>query len=656
MAKDPYRFFRIEARELAEALMRGALALPGGVDADAVRTMLRQAHTLKGAARVVSLPAIADGAHAIEDMLAPLRAAGGGSSELSVRMLAGVDAIRADLDRLDAPPEPTPTAARASPPAPAPAPVSRVEVAELDALLRELRGMLPRLRQADDALSAVADAAKGLERHVRGGPDGLLREIQLAERRGRAALASARSALDGAQARAEVLRLPAAGSLLPRLERVVHDACAQRGVAARVSLEGGEVRIEPELLATIDEALQHLLRNAIAHGIEPEADRERSGKAPAGAILVRFVRRPGAVEVSCRDDGRGMDAAAIRAAAVAAGRLTPERASALPDADAYRLALLPGVSTAAGVDTLAGRGIGLDVAAVAASGTGGDVRIASERGRGTAITLTLPSRLSAEPVIAVEGGGQLAYIPRAQVQATRCLGEGERIAAQGLPWEDRLVPCAPLAALLGTDTGASPRALLMVRDGDGAVALLVDRILGTRPAVLMPLPPGVRRDGIAAGIAETGDGRPAVVLDAAALASAVRAQRWSPPDAARRDPTPVLVIDDSLTTRMLERSILESAGYLVELASSAEEGLVKVRAGRYALCVVDVEMPGMDGFGFVATLRGDPVLHAMPAILVTSLSSDEHRRRGADAGAQAYLVKGEFDQARFLATVKRLAG
>jgi two-component system chemotaxis sensor kinase CheA len=216
----------------------------------------------------------------------------------------------------------------------------------------------------------------------------------------------------------------------------------------------------------------------------------------------------------------------------------------------------------------------------------------------------------------------------------------------------------PLARVLGRTGGDEDRrrfwSAVLVRAGGRVVALGADRLAGTAELVLRPLPGFVGAHPAIAGCALDGEGNPRLVLDAAGIAGASWAaepEREAPPPRA-----PILVIDDSLTTRMLEQSILESAGYEVELAVSAEEALERTRARQFGLFLVDVEMPGMDGYEFVRVTRADARLASTPAILVTSRGAPEDRRRGMEAGASAYIVKGEFDQGRLLATIQELLG
>jgi two-component system, chemotaxis family, sensor kinase CheA len=246
-----------------------------------------------------------------------------------------------------------------------------------------------------------------------------------------------------------------------------------------------------------------------------------------------------------------------------------------------------------------------------------------------------------------------------QVLASEILSspEGERVL-----FGDRAVPFVPLGALLGAPaerTGARASWSAVVVQAAGQwTALAVDRLLGTMDIVVKPLPRGAGAPPGIAGAAFDAQGDPILVLDPATLSSGARtaARKDTPSTPTQRQRLPILVIDDSLTTRMLEQSILESAGYEVDLCASAEEALRKARMRRYGLFIVDVEMPGMDGFTFTATSRADAALREVPVIIVSSLASARDRERGREAGASAYIVKGEFDQNNFVRKVAELLG
>jgi two-component system chemotaxis sensor kinase CheA len=269
--------------------------------------------------------------------------------------------------------------------------------------------------------------------------------------------------------------------------------------------------------------------------------------------------------------------------------------------------------------------------------------------------------LTALTALHVEAGGAVAVLPLDAVRSATFL-ETSRVTptAEGaaIAWDGALVPFVPLANVLGRPASSEPRrawSAVVIESPRGRVALGTDRLVGTADVVVHPLPAFMELDAAVAGAALDGEGNPRLVLDPAGLVATMRG-RVSREEEARAPRAPILVVDDSLTTRMLEQSILESAGYEVDVAVSAEEALDKARARRFGLFLVDVEMPGMDGFEFVRVTRSEPRLSSTPAILVTSRSAPEDRARGMGAGASAYIVKSEFDQGRLLATIEELLG
>jgi two-component system, chemotaxis family, sensor kinase CheA len=283
-------------------------------------------------------------------------------------------------------------------------------------------------------------------------------------------------------------------------------------------------------------------------------------------------------------------------------------------------------------------------------------------GEGTTIELSVPMSVSSIVALAIEVDGATFSVPMDCVQQSlrltpadiARLGDHDSVVIDGT-----VVPFLPLACVMGGEPPELRRSwsAIVIRVGGRSAAIGADRLVGTSSLVLRPLPKAVGHVPIAAGVSLDADGNPRLVLDPRGLIDAAHAGR-----AANRLVTapkaraPVLIVDDSLTTRMLEQSILESAGYAVDLATSGEEGFARAREGPHCLFLVDVEMPGMDGFEFVSRTRADPVLAAVPAILVSSRDAEADRRRGEEAGAKAYIVKGEFDQEQFLRTIRQLIG
>jgi two-component system chemotaxis sensor kinase CheA len=684
MAKDRYRYFRVEARELLEGLSRGILDLERSpADKAIVARLLRLAHTLKGAARVVQQQEIGDLAHAAEDALGPHREDGAPpvSAEHADALLRIVDEVAARVAALDpAPAAPPAAAGDAGPERPAEERFHsvRVDVRELDALLAavlEAGVQVTTLRRRLAGLDHVEEVARALSDQLaarRGGaPAGsparagaLLEELRRALGEARRALATradhAASEIADVRSAADRLRLLPARAVFAALERAARDAARELDRAIAFETAGGEVRVDAGVLAGVRDALLHVVRNAVAHGIEPAAERAAQGKAPAGTVRVEAVRRGRRVAFSCRDDGRGIDAERVRAEAVRKGLASPEDARAL-DGDALAALLLRGgLSTSGTVDAVSGRGVGLDVVRDTAARLDARVSLRSAPGRGTVFEMEVPVSVAALTALHLEAGGETAAVPLDAVRRTAFVRPEEVVRTgdgAGVEHEGAVIPFVPLARVLGAPAPPVRRfwSTVVVQAGERLVAVGADRLAGTSDVVVRPLPAFVDADAAVGGAALDAEGNPHLVLDPAGLVAAVSSAAAPPEDGARPAHAPILVVDDSLTTRMLEQSILESAGYEVELAVSAEEALEKARARRFGLFIVDVEMPGMDGFELVRTTRSDPRT-AAPAILVTSRSAEEDRRRGLEAGASAYVVKGEFDQGTFLATVERLLG
>lgn len=683
MARDPYKYYRIEAREIVEALVQGVLALEkAAASAEQLNQLLRLAHTLKGAARVVRQGASAELAHHFEDLLEPHRGGGTIPHATVDELLRLVDAIHAQLVSLDAPAAPARPTADADAPAPLAEPrfsAVRVELADMDRLLegvseamvqlgalRQDAQELARGRQLLALLQGQLSPAGGLEpsaaslRRARALVAQLVGLLEQAGRELYGSLDRSEAELREVQDKANQLRLLPTQLVFGNLERAVHDAARSLGKSIRFEARGGEQRLDGHVLEPLADALLHLVRNAADHGIESSAEREAAGKPVQGLIELSVERRAGRLLFRCRDDGRGLDLEAIRAAAVRCGRASEAQAQALDATGAIQLLLAGGISTKAGVTEFSGRGIGLDTVRDIAARLKGSLALHSEPGGGTHVEVEVPTSLTALPALVVEAAQQTCALPLDAVRRTLRIAEDEvSRSSEGalIRYEGQALPFIALGEILGADAVERRRSWTVVivegRSGLGGIA--VDRLVGHADLIVRPLPAAAGNLPLVLGASFDADGDPQPLLDAEGLVQSAR-NRHAMPAPVARSPPRILVIDDSLTTRMLEQSILESAGYTVELATSAEEGLQLARQRTYQLFVVDVEMPGMDGFEFIASTRRDPQLSQTPAILVSSRSRSEDRKRGAEVGARAYIVKGEFEQGRFLDTVRGLAG
>jgi two-component system chemotaxis sensor kinase CheA len=638
--KDPYIYFRVEARELLDGMSQAVLELEKSEQPKAmVARVLRNAHTLKGAARVVRCPNIAQLAHKVEDQLSPHRDVRGRVERSVVdQALELLDAIQKELAALDAPAvkaEPKEEAApepRESPAGPA-GMVVKLELKELERLQESAQAILVQL-------TALKQAG---EKAMRSGVERACRDLgQL-------------------QDDVNHLRLFEAGQLLGILERSVRDAARSRGLEIQFLGEGGATRLDSHVLATLQAGLLHLVRNAVAHGIESPQERVAAGKPAAGRITVRFEGQGLRARVTCSDDGRGVDLEAVRRVLVSRGIVTAEAAAGMTSDGLLQQLFSSGISTSATVTELAGRGVGLDVVRDVLNQLQGEAEIKSELGRGTTVQMRVPVSLFSFPAIAVGVGSEKVFVPLGAVTRARQFAPGEVAAGpdgQCVLFESEVIPFVPLTNLLEWPAAVNRGTLttVVVRHGTRRAVLQVDRILEVAEVVMQSLPAPVAPDALVAGAIIDSEGNPLLVLDPAGIVEAAGRTRPLPEEMPVRPRPPILIVDDSLTTRMLEQSILEAAGYQVDMATSAEEALVKARAGSFGLFIVDVEMPGMNGFEFVSLTRTDPVLGKVPAILVTSLSSRADRARGMQAGAVAYITKDEFEQTLFLDTIAGLIG
>jgi two-component system chemotaxis sensor kinase CheA len=685
MPKDPLKYFRPEARDLVDQFAQGMLDLEKGRGtAAAVQRLLRVAHTLKGAARVVKQTEIADRAHAIEDALLPFR-----DSEQAVAreqldaVIEHLDEIESRIGALSRPePKEKPTQQRTN--LDEAAKTVRTDVAEADAVLdgvAEAHTLLNKLRTTAQSMERtrhltellmiqLGPLAAGATARAPG-PAGN-RRAAIVEELNRAFGAIERDLgttidqmdreLRQVREAAERLRLVAAGTLFIALERTAFDAARALGKKVEFEGRGGDIRLDAHVLETIQGALIQIVRNALAHGIETEDERVTAGKASTGRVSVQVSRRGRRIVFACHDDGRGVDLEAVQRLAVERGYL--KDANGKTDAQSLvQILLKGGISTSASVTNVAGRGVGLDVVRESVERLGGEVVVRTEPGRGTTIELVIPPSLASMDALVIEAEGVdgapiTTSIPLDSVRSTLRVPASEISGtSQGhtIVYDRRAIPFIPLVSALDGVPWPAHRGwtAVVVAAAKGLAAIGVDRMLGASRIVARPLPQHLTASAIMAGASLDAEGNPQLVLDPEGLFLAAERGSTVGEDQKVAD-RPILVIDDSLTTRMLEQSILESAGYDVDVAVSAEEALEILRRRRYALILVDVEMPGMDGFAFIERIRGDALFHEIPAILVTSRVSPEDLQRGRDVGANGHIAKSEFDQAELLAMIERL--
>jgi two-component system chemotaxis sensor kinase CheA len=704
------RMFAEEAAGRLATLSELLLALETTTgDPELLAAVFREAHTLKGAAAVVGFTDVLQVAHALEEVLEGLRRgdrtatpalvdsllgavdgmremipavlAGGDRAEHAERLVVSLHAPPPEPAPLEpAPPEPAPPEPPPpeppppeppppeppppEPPPPEPPPVApEPAAAAVGAGIRRV-GETIRLpvERLDELVRLVGEAAAASLRLGR-----LVTERLGVEPASVPELHELSRVLGDLQQRTLRARMIPFATIAEPLRRATRDLARTLGKTVELELRGQETELDRGVLEQVANPLLHLVRNAIDHGIEPPDERVLLDKPPAGSIMVRALQLGSEVVVTVADDGRGIDLERVRERAREAG----DGLEGVGDGDAIYAIFRSGLSTAPVVSEVSGRGVGLDVVRSSLASVRGRVEVRSEPGAGTEFRLSVPITLAVLPCLVVEAAGRRYGIPMHSVVSGEAAGwTGDHVEGQAvIRVRDQVLPVSSLAWTLGTGDAAAV-------DGGPAVvvasltrrhAFQVDALLGQHDVVLKDLGRLLPRLDLLAGASVEPDGSILLVLDATGL---VNQARWirpggrgaveSPP-AQPASPASVgqpnlLVVDDTAVVRELERSILELAGYQVRTAGDGQEALAMLADAPADLVITDVDMPWCDGFELTRAIRAEPGLAGLPVVILTSKADEADRRRGLEAGADAYVVKGDFDQEALLEIVGRLLG
>lgn len=677
MVGDYHKYFLIEAGELLDRMTAAvARVRDGSPEQFEVRNLMRMAHTMKGAAHVVEETQIAGLAHELEDVLDAYTEANTLPSEVLHRVLQ----IIASLSQLavkenrpaDQPPVPdTSTSASETAGQNSTVRVELQEVQNLMAAINEASTELASLEESTAALATASAAAAAVAQRLRakgnavssveGQTRRMVEQLSLSleslERKIALGLQAAARELQQASTTSAQLRLNSIDSVESSLRRAVLTAAEALGKNVTFRMEAHAKRIDAQMLSSLRDPLLHMVRNAVAHGIESPAVRQSVGKSPVGEVRIRCLTEGGTLTFTCEDDGQGIDVQALREVLVQRGVVQRGVAEAETDTELMQRIFTPGVSTTKSADEVSGRGFGMDVVQEAVQRLHGTARVFSTPGRGTRIELRIPLNIYSTPVVECEAGSTRFGVPAESVATVMQFQDRDIVHTEdgrAMAINGRLVTVVKATRLFGegSTSSRSRKTAVVLHDGRGNVALEVDRVIGTKVVIQKPLPKFARAKTFVGGASIDPRGIPEIVLDPGAIVSAPQLETDVIEAGVRRKP--VLVIDDSLTTRTLEQSILETAGYTVEVASSAEEGLQKAMLRDYGLFLVDVEMPGMDGFEFIRSTKRNPALRGVPCVLVTSRNADEDKARGMEAGAADYIVKGDFNQQYLLSRIAEL--
>jgi two-component system chemotaxis sensor kinase CheA len=704
--------FRAEADEHVQAIAGGLLELEKADtferQAPWIETVYREAHSLKGAARAVNRTEIEGICQSIESVFAKWkRGEQRPSAEAIDAIHRSLDALHPLLDGQERPPSgvvpdrPTATAT-ATVEGAVPAPSSetvRVATGKLDKLLSEAEEMLAMKLAAGQRVADLRDAAAWFEPwkkewskvqpHLRSlrqaterdedGDAGRIVEfcdwsqthIRALESRldaiGKAAKQDRHDTgrmVDGLLDHSKKLLMLPFSTALAILPKLVRDLCRDQGKEADVILRGGDIEVDKRILEEMKDPLVHLVRNCVDHGLEAPSERARLGKPPRGTVSISIVEAEGnKVGIAVADDGAGISPDRVRESAVRRGLVTGEEARLLGDEEAVSLVFQSDLSTRTTVTALSGRGLGLAIVREKVEKLGGRVSIENAPGRGVTFRILLPLTLATLRGVLVEVAGQVFAIPTRNVERVarlapddiRTVENRETVSLGG-----RVLSLARLESVLELTRGAPPPeapVVVVLLAAGRQIAFAVDAVRGETEVLLKPLRMPLARVRNVAGATILGTGEVVPVLNVTDLmksATLVRAPpRPAPPPVAVKRKT-VLVVEDSITSRMLLKNILESAGYRVRTAVDGVDALTALKTEDFDAVVSDIEMPRLDGFGLTERIRGDRRLADKPVVLVTARESQADRERGADVGANAYIVKSSFDQSNLLASLERL--
>jgi two-component system chemotaxis sensor kinase CheA len=452
---------------------------------------------------------------------------------------------------------------------------------------------------------------------------------------------------------------------VPGLQRAVRELARARGKRVRLEVLGGETELDRRVLDQLTEALLHLVRNSVDHGVETPEARLLAGKDAEAVIGLEAEQNRSEAIVIVRDDGRGIDVERVREKARRNGGPQHE----ISDEEALSLIFSPGFSTSAQVDEVSGRGVGLDIVRHRLEAIQGRVDVRSQPGAGTRFRIAVPLTLAVVYSLLVTAAGQRFALPMQSIAGIVPAEKEERSA--GGRWvvvpDGHPIPIATLAATLGLGAGTPGAPLgptVLISGHAERYAFRVDEVRGQRQVVVKGLSQVLPRLSVIAGASVEPDGPILLMLEPAALIErAVRArpgaQEHAPPAPAEPHSLPrtrVLVVDDAMIVREMERSILEQAGYQVVIAKDGVEALAALVDHPCDLVVTDIDMPRMNGLQLTAEIRRLPRTAQLPVILLTSHADDETRRKGLEAGADGYVVKAGFDQFALLEHVQKALG
>lgn len=692
--------FRIESAEHLQKLDAGLLGLEKAPnDQSIIQELFREAHSLKGSARMLGLIDIQSLANTVEDMLGEARAG---------KLVITAESIKTQLMTLDqiriliaeavgdsavtskrvseiAPPQTVPVVEIAAPTQESVVPKAesvnigqaisqdfridtlRVDAKKLDFLLSQAgelvvsRSRIFRWQEEFDGMIVRFDSGDiPADQLIK---EALKMRSKLVEDVSRLSVIT--EEIEGG---IRGLRLLPISTLLEQFPRMVHDLAAEQNKQVDLAFEGEGTVADKRIIEEMKSPLMHMLRNAIDHGVELPEDRLKAGKAPVGKILVKVSQDANNVRLDVSDDGRGLDLEAIRQQSVKRHLFTEAQASALDAVQLKNVLMTPGFSTNKMITDISGRGVGLDVVRSAVERMRGTLQIDSTPGKGIVFSMTLPVSLTSTRVMILREWGESYALPCEAIYFSKIVKPGDLLVRedrQCFYHGDEIITVFRLGTLLGMPTQfVDPQAAficVVIKFAELNFGLIVDELQGEEEIVIKAPPIPIKRLRNVSGVTILDSGLVCAVLNASDLAKSINQSHYGGMSAAEVSPPTIapirkslLLVEDSIVTRMQEKRILESAGYEVTTAVDGVNAWNILSSRVFDAIVSDIMMPNMSGLELTAKIRANRKFSDIPIILVTSLASEDDRRRGLDAGADAYISKSDFDQKILLDSIARL--
>jgi chemotaxis protein histidine kinase CheA len=712
--EDELKYFKIEAEELLENMTKDLLTLEKEIDnLDLINNLFRYAHTLKGAASVFNLRITSSLFHMMEDMLSIIRkskkiqsdditllleavsiaedildALKQGRSENDIDSLSILKKLKKHVDKqckesikpdaetsveneksandvINCPKKSAPLKS-ADIEQPMCQQVStintkvdpvnvRIESQDIDRLTNLSNELLINNARMKDILSEIKQITN-TEKSTDNFVENEIEKLENGIERGRIFLKEISDII-------MTVRLIAISNRKFFFDKVVRDISVKINKRVNFSLTGEDMLIDRDLFENLREPLYHILRNSLIHGIESNDTRRKKKKNEIGSIMLVFEKKGDLLHIQCIDDGRGLNPEKIKSTAKVKNIYNHAIIDEMTDQEALSLIFAPGFSTAENITELAGRGVGMDIIKNTITNLGGFIQLESQIDQFTNISITLPGSVNLIDTFMVSVSKHNLLFPLKNVAETRIVCHKEIAYEAGskvIIFNDLPVPLIPLANLLQIEQHASDMKtfnIIIIKDQQNCAALIIDEFFGKKESIVKPLEGALKKIKHLRSSTILENGHPAFVINVAHIFEKIRSihgKDISIQKSIQQEPLSILVVDDSLTTRTLISNILLENGYDVISAKSGKEAIELLSHKSYRLIVTDIEMPEMDGFELSQKIRSIDAYENIPIIILSSLSDDTMKRKGIEVGANAYIVKNNFDKHNFLYTVENL--